>query len=84
MQELLKSGQAYNVRFKRKDDNRFKVIIDFQVETPKPTINLDNGVIGVDTNPDRIALANITADGNLVADEDPDQQSHFYASQDKR
>lgn len=84
LQELLKSGQAYNVRLKRKDDNRFKVIIDFQVETPGPTIKLDGGVIGVDTNPDRIALANVTADGNLVETKSLINNRILYASRDKR
>jgi hypothetical protein len=32
LKTLLASGQAYNVRLKRKDDQHFKVMIDYQIE----------------------------------------------------
>jgi hypothetical protein len=49
---LLVSGQAYNVRLKRKDDQHFKVMIDCQMDEPTPTsgIGFENGVLGVENN----------------------------------
>ena len=84
LKTLLESGQAYNVRLKRKDDQHFKVIIDYQIEMPSTTINFNNGVIGVDTNPDRIAVADVTADGNLVSTETFINTRILYASREKR
>ena len=66
LDELLAGGKSYNVRLVRKDEQHYKVVIDYLVETPMATVGFENGAIGVDTNPDRIALANITVDGNLV------------------
>ncbi len=68
LKQMMASGCAYNIRLVRKDDQHFKVIIDYQVdESERATgVGFENGVIGVDTNPDRIAFANVSADGNLV------------------
>jgi len=66
LQELIGSGIAYNVRLVKKDKQHFKISIDYQAETPETIIKLNNGVIGVDTNPDRIAVASVSQDGNLA------------------
>ena len=68
LKQMMASGCAYNIRLVRKDNQHFKVIIDYQVdESERATgVGFENGVIGVDTNPDRIAVANVSADGNLV------------------
>jgi hypothetical protein len=44
------------------------VTIDYQVDEPERTtgVGFENGVIGVDTNPDCIAVANVSNDGNLI------------------
>jgi IS605 OrfB family transposase len=84
LETMLASGQAYNVRLKRKDDQHFKVIIDYQVNEPTTVINFNNGVIGVDTNPDRIAVADVTADGNLVETETFINNRILYGSTNKR
>lgn len=81
---LLESRRAYNVRLKRKDGQHFKVIIDYQVGDTKPLITFNNGAIGVDTNPDRIAMADVAADGNLVATETFINNRILYASMEKR
>lgn len=84
LKSMLDSGRAYNVRIKRKDDQHFKVIIDYQIACPKVTVEFKNGVIGVDTNPDRIAVADVTADGNLVTVDTFINTRILYASGNKR
>jgi IS605 OrfB family transposase len=64
--DLLLSGNAYNVRLKKQYEQHWEVIIDYEVETPTPTIGFDNGAIGVDINVDRVAVSSIAKDGNLV------------------
>jgi len=84
LQELLANEKAYNIRLVRKDNQHFKVIIDFQVETPQPCITMSNGVIGVDTNPDRIAAASVSKDGNLVETKSFINNRILYGSRNKR
>lgn len=84
LQQLIESGVAYNVRLVRKGDQHFKIVIDYQVETPTPHITMDNGVVGVDTNPDRIAVASVSKDGNLVETQSFINNRILYGSRDKR
>lgn len=84
LKTMLASGQAYNVRLKRKDGQHFKVMIDYQIEPPVASVGFQNGAIGVDTNPDRIAVADVTADGNLVATETFINNRILYGSREKR
>lgn len=84
LKQLLESGIAYNVRLKRKDQQRFQVMIDYQVETPQTQITMNNGVIGVDTNPDRIAVASVSKDGNLVETKSFINNRILYGSRNKR
>jgi IS605 OrfB family transposase len=84
LQELLQSGRAYNVRLIRKDATHFYVKIDYQITAPEPTTKLGNGCIGVDTNPDRIALAEVSKDGNLVESKSLINNRLLYGSTHKR
>ena len=84
LEQVLKSGIAYNVRLVRKDDNHFKVMIDHKDDTQPTTITMDDGVIGVDTNPDRIAIANVNKDGNLVETKSFINNRILYGSHNKR
>lgn len=86
LKAILATGQAYNVRLKKKDDQHFKVMIDYQVDEPVPTtgIGFENGVIGLDCNLDRIAVADVSADGNLVSTETFINNRILYASTHKR
>jgi IS605 OrfB family transposase len=86
LKTVLASGQAYNIRLKRKDDQHFKVWIDYQTDEPIPTsgVGFANGVIGIDCNPDRIAVADVSADGNLVSTETFINNRILYASTHKR
>lgn len=86
LQKMLASGCAYNVRLKRNDNQHFKVIIDYQIDEPVRTtgVGFENGVIGVDTNPDRIAVANVSADGNLIEAKTFINTRILYGSTNKR
>ncbi len=84
LKTLLKSGQAYNVRLKHKDEQHFKVTIDYQTKPPVASAGFQNGVIGVDTNPDRIAVADVSADGNLVTTKTFINNRILYGSTHKR
>lgn len=84
LKRLLQSGEAYNIRLVRKDDQHYEALIDYQIEDPKPIIHFNDGAIGVDTNPDRIALANIAADGNLVAVKTLTNARMLHGSREKR
>lgn len=86
LKKMLVSGCAYNIRLVRKDDQHFKVITDYQVDEPERVIGVgfENGVIGVDTNPDRIAIANVSADGNLVEAKTFTNNRILYGSTNKR
>jgi IS605 OrfB family transposase len=64
--DLLLSGKAYNVRLKKQDDHHWEMIIDYEQEEPMQNIGFSNGAIGVDVNVDRVAVSNVTKDGNLV------------------
>ncbi len=63
LKKLLKSGIAYNVRLIKKDTIHYKVCIDYESSIPKVLPN--QGVVGIDINPDRLALAYVSNDGNL-------------------
>ena len=66
LQELIKSKVAYNVRLIQQNKTHWRVIVDYEVETLIPTIGFINGAIGVDTNVDRIAIAEISKNGNYL------------------
>ena len=64
------NDSCYDARIQLKD-GKFKVIVswDDRIEIPVIT-NKSNGVIGIDTNPNGLALSEINPDGNF--------QSHIY------
>lgn len=80
---LLKSGIAYNVRLRRKSENTYRVTIDYEVATPQVSATFQNGCLGVDTNPDRIAVCQVTPDGNRVASQTFVNTRMFYGSTNK-
>jgi len=81
---LFGSGNSYNVRLLRKDEQHYRIIIDYEVENPKTIIDFSKGVIGVDVNPDRVAISNITNDGNLLKSFLTVNNRMFFASTNKR
>jgi len=84
LNHLIESGIAYNVRLTRKDTQQYKVAIDYKTEPTYQLITFENGAIGVDTNPDRIAIANISKDGNLIETKSFINNRILYGSRDKR
>ena len=84
LDRILSTGEAYNVRIIRKDSNHWKVVIDYSIEEPKIVIGFQNGAIGIDTNPDRIAIANVSKDGNLIDSTSLVNNRLYHASTNKR
>ena len=81
---LLGSGKPYNVRLLKKDAQHYKVVVDYKIEAPKTVIDFSNGVIGVDINPDRVAISNVSSEGNLVNFSTIVNNRMFFASTNKR
>ena len=84
LSEILKSGIAYNVRIKHKDESHYSVTIDYNQLDAEPIIGLDTGCIGVDTNPDRIAYSIVSRDGNLLESSTIIESRMIHGSQQKR
>jgi len=57
--ELLLTGAPYTVELIKGRDNRYRVHIMFTAAGPELTTNPDRGYLGMDTNPDGVALANV-------------------------
>ena len=83
IKSLLESDIAYNVRLRRKDENTYRVTVDHEAEIPKLTATFAHGCLGVDTNPDRIAVCQVSPDGNRVASQTLVNTRMFYGSTDK-
>ena len=84
LMSLFGSGNSYNVRLLKKDARHYKVIIDYEVENPQTVIDFSNGVIGIDVNPDRVAISDIRRDGNLIYSFSILNNRMFFASTNKR
>lgn len=67
--------KCYNVRIIRKDNGKFSVTVSYEKEIEDIKFNDKNGVIGIDTNPDGIAVVETDYNGNLV--------SHKYIKKDR-
>lgn len=57
--ELLLSGAPYTVELIKGRDGRYRVHITFTVAAPDLVTNSNLGYLGMDTNPDGVALANV-------------------------
>lgn len=57
--EMLLSSVPYAVELIKGKDSRYRAHITFTVTTPKLATNSNQGCLGMDTNPDGIALANV-------------------------
>lgn len=84
LEKLLESKKSYNIRLKKQDETHWQVIIDYEIETPITRIGLNNGAIGVDTNIDRIAVAEISRDGNYLESQTLIESRLKYGSTNKR
>jgi IS605 OrfB family transposase len=83
LDDLLASGTAYNVRLRRKDKEKCRVVIDYEFDPPPVIATRRNGVIGVDINPFRIALCFVASDGNRVWSRTLANTRMFYGSTNK-
>lgn len=86
LRTLLTGGNHYNVRLmrKEKDSKHLRVVIDYETEDLEPAYSFENGALGVDANPDRIALALVDATGNLVETKTLINNRLQYGSSHKR
>ena len=64
-------------------EGKFEATIDWQIDGPKllPTVA---GCIGIDTNPDGLAVVDVTEDGNIRSHAYLKEQRLQFASQNKR
>lgn len=60
---LLLSGAPYTIELIRDKDGRYRAHITFTVTAPKTLTNPNRGYLGMDTNPDGVALASISYTG---------------------
>ena len=81
---LFASAEPYNVRLLKKDPKHYRVIIDYEVTDPEPKIDFSNGSIGVDANPNRVAISEVSPDGNLIRSFTILNNRIFFASTRKR
>ncbi|HUW63824.1 MAG TPA: transposase [Spirochaetia bacterium] len=65
--ELLLSGAEYTVELIKGVEGRYRAHISFTVDAPSVTTNENQGILGVDTNPDGVALANVSYTGQPEA-----------------
>ncbi|WP_027355754.1 IS200/IS605 family accessory protein TnpB-related protein [Desulfofundulus thermocisternus] len=61
--KLLLSGAPYTVELIKGRDGRYRVHITFTITAPEPVTSSNRGYLGMDTNPDGVALANVNYSG---------------------
>ena len=61
--ELLLSGAPYTVELIKGKDSRYRAHIAFTVQVPELVTNPNRGCLGMDTNPDGVALVNVNYTG---------------------
>ncbi len=76
-------NDCYDVRIKYKN-NKFYVYIGIKIPEIKPIYKLSNGTIGIDTNPDGLALSEIDREGNLLRHDYLFNQRIQFARHNKR
>ena len=80
---LLLSGDAYNVRIRRKDETKYAVTIDYETLDTPTIFTRNNGVLGVDSNPTNIAICCVSTNGNRIWSKTLPNTRMFYGSKDK-
>ena len=66
LREHLEDGGIYSIELIRGLDNKYRVHITFDEFVPIKVCNFSHGAIGVDLNPDGIAVTEIDSEGNLI------------------
>jgi len=67
MREHLEDGGIYSIELIRGLDDKYRVHITFDEFVPIEVVSFLNGAIGVDVNPDGIALTETDSEGNLIS-----------------
>jgi len=75
--------QCYDVRIKAKD-GKFYAYIGLTIPDEKPVFRFNSGAIGIDTNPDGLAVVETGRDGNLLSHTYLHADRLQFASRDKR
>jgi IS605 OrfB family transposase len=76
-------NECYDLRIKYKND-KFYVYIGIDLPEIKPIYKLSNGAIGIDANPDGLAVVEVDKQGNLVKHEYVSNQRIQFARHSKR
>ena len=76
--------KCYDVRLIKKDNNRFSVTVSYEKEISDIQFNDKNGVIGIDANPDGIAVVETDYNGNLLCHQYIKKDRIQFAKEDKR
>jgi IS605 OrfB family transposase len=66
LREHLEDGGIYSISLIRGLDNKYRVHITFDEFVPVETVSFLTGAIGVDVNPDGIALTEVSREGNYL------------------
>lgn len=66
LRRVLAERLPYTVELKRGLDGRYRVHITFSLPAPTPNTETLSGFLGIDANPDGLAVANVGRDGNPV------------------
>lgn len=75
--------ECYDVRIKYRNE-KFYVYIGLEIPDIKPIYKLSNGAVGIDANPDGLALVEVDRQGNLVKHEYLSNQRIQFARHNKR
>lgn len=77
------NSECYDVRIKYRD-NKFYAFIGLNIPDLKPVFKFSEGCLGIDTNPDGLAVVEIGKDGNLLEHTYLSNSRIQFARHDKR
>lgn len=75
---------CYDVRLIYEGDGKLKVVATWEEEIINQEVSTKNGVLGIDTNPDGLAVSELNSDGNLIHHKYEREQRIQFAKKDKR
>ena len=75
--------ECYDVRIKLKS-GKFYVYIGLDIPDVAPIYGFSNGALGIDTNPDGLAVVEVDRDGNMTRHQYIGSQRILFARSDKR
>lgn len=84
LKEHLEDSFLYSIELIRGIDNKYRVHITFDEFVPIKVVSFSYGAIGVDVNPDAIALTEIDSSGNLISSVSIPLPSLTYNNRTKR